>query len=97
LKRNAIRFNGEEFARRGDEIYERDIRPLVEIGHSGEVVAIDIETGAYEVDTDEMAASDRLLTRLPGAQVWLRRIGKTYLRRFGYHPRSAADDHRQNQ
>jgi hypothetical protein len=97
LKREVIRFRSEEFAQRGDEVYEREIRPIVEIGHSGEVVAIDIETGAYEVDADEMAASDRLLTRLPDAQIWLRRIGRSYLRRFGYHPQSNTDDYRKNQ
>jgi hypothetical protein len=31
-------------------------------------VAIDIETGAYEIDGDELAAPDRLLARVPDAQ-----------------------------
>ena len=77
------RYSKEEFARRGDEIYERDIGPLVEASNEGKFVAIDIETGAYEVDTDEIAASDRLLARNPDAQVWLRRVGSRYVRRFG--------------
>ena len=80
----------EEFARRGDEIYERDIRPAVETGNEGRYIAIDIETGAYEVDADEMAASDRLLSRVPHAQIWLRRIGRRYVRRFGPRPRLVA-------
>ena len=37
----------------------------------GRFVLIDIETGEYEVDEDEMAASDRLLARVPDAQVWI--------------------------
>jgi len=41
------RYSKEEFARRGDEIYEHDIRPHVEAGHEGKFVVIDIETGAY--------------------------------------------------
>jgi hypothetical protein len=43
------RYSKEEFARRGNEIYERQIRPQVEVGNRGKTVAIDIETGAYEM------------------------------------------------
>lgn len=80
------RYSKEEFARRGDALYEGDIRPLVEEGNEGKFIAIDIETGAYEVDGDEVAASDRLLARVPDAQVWLKRIGSRYVRRFGPRP-----------
>jgi hypothetical protein len=82
------RYSKEEFALRGEAIFERDVRPPVETGREGEFVAIDIETGAYEVDRDELAASDRLMARAPNAQVWLRRIGSRYARRFGSRPRS---------
>ncbi len=82
------RYSKEAFARRGDEIYERDIAPRVERGDAGKYVVIDIETGAYEIDADELAASDRLLARQPNAQVWLRRVGSRYARRFG--PRGRA-------
>ena len=77
------RYSKEEFARRGDEIFERDISQLVEAGNDGKYVAIDIETGAFEVDREELAASDRLLARLPEAQIWLRQIGSRCVRRFG--------------
>ena len=80
------RYGKEEFAERGDAIYERDVRPFLEEANKGSFVAIDIETGAYEIDTDELAASDRLIARLPGAQIWLRRIGSRYVRRFGPRP-----------
>ncbi len=81
------RYSKEEFARRGDEIYERVLRPTLERGNEGKFVAIDIETGAYEVDADQLAASDRLLARVPNAQIWLRRIGFRHARRFGSYPR----------
>ena len=84
------RYSKEEFAQRGDAMYERDIRPLVEEGNAGKFVALDIETGAYEVEADELAASDHLLTRVPDAQVWLKRIGSRYVRRFGPRPQSGA-------
>src|SRR6266404_5760043 len=58
---NRPRYSKEEFARRGDAIYEREIRPTIEADNKGKFVVIDIETGAYEVDADELAASDRLL------------------------------------
>lgn len=76
------RYSKAEFARRGDEIYERDIRPLVETEHKGEFVAIDIETGAWEMDANEMYASDRLLARCPDAQMWLARVGFRCVRRL---------------
>jgi hypothetical protein len=84
------RYSKEEFARRGDEIYERQIGPAVEEGNEGKFVAIDIETGAFEVDVDELAASDRLLARNSEAQVWLRRIGSRHVRRFGPRQRRVA-------
>jgi hypothetical protein len=92
MNMDAIRphYSKEEFARRGNAIYERDIRPLVEPKHNGMFIVIDIETGAYEVDANELAASDRLLQRIPTAQVWLRRVGSGHARRFG--PRGAEEN-----
>jgi hypothetical protein len=83
------RFSKEEFARRGDEIYER-LQAKLEASHNGEFVAIDIESGAYETDASELAASDRLLERVPTAQIWLRRVGLTYAHRFGSYPLARA-------
>jgi hypothetical protein len=77
------RYPPEEFARRGEEIYEKKILPRLEGEEQGKFVLIDIETGDYEVDADELAASDRLLARHPDAQVWFRRVGSRHVRRFG--------------
>ena len=77
------RYSKEEFARRGDEIYDREISPRVGPADEGKFVVIDIETGEYEVDQDELAASDRLLARRRDAQMWTRRVGSRYARRFG--------------
>ncbi len=84
------RYSKEEFAQRGDAMYEGKIRPLVEPGNEGKFVAIDIETGAYELDADELAASNHLLARVPDAQIWLKRVGSRYVRRFGPRPQSGA-------
>ncbi|HSF18102.1 MAG TPA: hypothetical protein VLK65_21375 [Vicinamibacteria bacterium] len=73
----------EDFARRGDAIFEEQIAPVLDTSCEGSFVAIDIETGDYEVASDELAASDRLLARKPEAQIWMRRVGSRYVRRFG--------------
>jgi hypothetical protein len=59
-------YSKEEFARRGDEIYESQVRPQVEEGNHGKIVAINIETGAFEI-ADELTASKRLLERSPAS------------------------------
>jgi hypothetical protein len=77
------RYSKEEFARRGNELYERQVRPQIENGNEGKIVAIDIETGMFEVAEDTLTASDRLLVRCPDAQTWFVRIGHRALHRFG--------------
>jgi hypothetical protein len=84
------RYTKEETARRGDAIYERDLRAVLEPDHNDDYVVIDIETGAYEVDADQLAAADRLAARVPDAQVWLRKVGSRYVCRFGGHKRPAS-------
>jgi hypothetical protein len=84
------RYSKEEFARRGEAIFERDIRPRLKKARKSHFVLIDIETGDFEVDADELAASDRLLARCPNAQIWVRRVGSPFVCHFGSHRRSAA-------
>jgi len=80
---NQLRYSKEEFARRGNEIYESQVRPQVEEGNHGKIVAIDIETGAFGVAKDSLTASDQLLARLPDAQIWFVRIGHRAVHRVG--------------
>jgi hypothetical protein len=77
------RYSKEEFARRGDETYEKQVRPHLKAEDDGKFAAIDIESGTYEVDEDELGACDKLNARLPDAQIWLVRIGSRYVHRFG--------------
>ncbi len=77
------RYPKEEFAQRGNAIFEREIRPQVEADNHGKYVAIDIETGKWEMDASERAAGDRLRQRLPDAQTWMMRIGYPYTICFG--------------
>ena len=73
----------DETARLGKEIYERDIRPLVESEHRGQVVAIDVDTGDYAIADTASVAAKRLRGRRPDAGVWLMRVGYRTLRHFG--------------
>ena len=76
------RFSKDEFMKRGSELYER-IRPQVEEENRGKIVAIDLETGTFEVAADTLHASERLLARCPQAQTWFVRIGYDDLFRIG--------------
>jgi hypothetical protein len=77
------RYSKEEFAQRGDAIYDSAVRPHLKPDDNGKFAAVDIETGDYEIDADELAACDRLDKRVPSAQIWLVRIGSRYLDRIG--------------
>jgi hypothetical protein len=76
----------EEHARRGQELYEQQVRPLVEAGNKGKIVAIDIDSGAFEVDDDVIPAGKRLFARYPDAQIWYVRIGYPAVYRMSYVP-----------
>ena len=73
----------DEFARRGKALYQTNVLPELKPKDKGKYVAIDIETGDYEVDADQLAAADRLLERQPDAQIWYVRIGYRGVHHFG--------------
>jgi hypothetical protein len=77
------RHSKEELAQRGQELYESGIRQQVEAGNKGKIVAIDIETGDFEVDETVMGSTDRLFERQPDAQPWTLRIGHSAVYHFG--------------
>ena len=83
MSATAPRYSSEEFARRGHEVYDRIVRPNVGCEDDGKLVAIDIETHEYEIDQDGYAASEKLLTRRPDAQLWLMRVGQPTAYRLG--------------
>lgn len=77
------RYSKEEFARRGDAIYENEILPKLAAKDTGKFLAIDIETGEHEIAGDEMKAGDKLRARLPEAQIWMVRVGHRAVHRIG--------------
>ena len=77
------RYSKEEIARCGQELYESSIRHEVESGNKGKIVAIDIETGTFELADETMEAARQLYERVPDAQPWVLRIGYRAVHRFG--------------
>ena len=90
-------YSKEEFVRRGQSIYERDIRPRLEAADDGKFVAIDIDSGAYELDRDDYAATERLVGHHPDAQIWLLRVGQRTAYRLGGVQGAGRHDHRRGE
>lgn len=77
------RYSKEELAQRGQALYEAGIRQHVEADNVGKIVAIDIETGDFEVGETVIAATNQLFARHPDAQPWGIRIGHRAVYHFG--------------
>ena len=73
----------DELGRLGDAIYDQQIRPKLRPEDKGKFVAIDVDTGEYEMDEDEYNAVMRLLERMPAADSWLIRVGYPTTCRIG--------------
>jgi hypothetical protein len=64
------KYSREEVATRGEAIYEQDIRPNVERESKGKYLVLDIETGEYEIDQDDLTATKRVMARCPNAVLY---------------------------
>lgn len=70
------RYSKDEIATRGEMLYEQKIRQ--EVGKEeniGKFLVIDIETGDYEMDDNDLAASQRAHARHPGGAFYGKKIG----------------------
>jgi hypothetical protein len=76
-------------AARGEELYERSIRPKVEADETniGKMIVIDTKSGDYEIDESGLAASRRLRARHPDAEPYALRVGYDAVYGFGIAPR----------
>jgi hypothetical protein len=77
-----------EFAERGEEIFERVVRPQLENRSDiddRDYVAIDVDSEDFEIDPNQRAAANRLTERHPDAQgrIWFRRVGSRITHNFG--------------
>ena len=58
----------------GRKMYEK-MRTEMEANHWGKMVVIDVNTGDYEVDEDDLTATMRLFERRPNAVTWGELVG----------------------
>ena len=65
----------EDIARRGEEIYERQLRDKVETEHRGKFLVVDVDTGAYEIDAQDIVAIKRARAKNPEATLYMVRVG----------------------
>ncbi len=65
----------EEIVPRGEEIYERDVRPKLGPEHEGKFVVLDVTTGEYVTADDDLEASDLALEKNPEAILYGLRVG----------------------
>ena len=64
-------------------LYREKIRPTLTDADIGKFVIIDTNSGEYEVDRDDLAASDRLHGRQPNAFGYIMRVGYSAAYFFG--------------
>ena len=57
------RYSTDEIVARGKEIYEQRLRNRLEPRNVGKYLVIDIETGEYEMDEDDLTAALRAYTK----------------------------------
>jgi hypothetical protein len=77
------RYTSEQIARQGEEIYDRRLRATLEPENRGEFLVIDIETGDYELDADEVEAVRRAMARHPEGARYIKRVGYATAHRIG--------------
>jgi len=68
---------------RGEEIYQRELKARLEPEHDGAFLILDIDTGDYEIDRDEVAAMQRAMARRPEGVRYIKRIGHSAAHRIG--------------
>ena len=77
------RYTSEEIARRGQALYEERLRAEVDARDRGKFLVLDIETGEYELDVDELAALQRAKRKNPDAVLYILRVGYPAAYRIG--------------
>lgn len=73
----------DELAQLGGDIFDRQVKPALQPQDDGKFVAIDVETGEYDIDEDDYSAVARLRARKPAADIWLMRAGYPTTCRIG--------------
>ena len=77
------RRNLDEIAQLGEAIFDRQVRPLLRPEDDGKFVAVDVDSGEYEIGDDDYTVIERMRSRKPMAEVWLMRAGYPAAYRMG--------------
>ncbi len=77
------KYTPEKVAAKGDTIYRQRLQRIVEPEYDGSFLVIDIETGTYEIDADDVQAAKRLLASHPDAVIYGLRNGSPTAYRIG--------------
>ncbi len=72
------------YATGGEQIYEEQIKHLVEPRENGKFIVINIESGDYEIDEEDIDASQRLKARRPDSVRFGARVGCKAAYRMGW-------------
>lgn len=69
------RYSADEIVARGKEIYEKQLKSKLEPQNLGRFLVIDIETGEYELDEDDLTAALRAYKKNPDGARYEMQIG----------------------
>ena len=79
-----LKYSPQEICKRGDAWYESKIRQEVEAPTNiGKILAIDVESGDYEMDDDHLTTILRAQAKNPNAVLYGMRIGYPALAKMG--------------
>ncbi|MBM4031232.1 MAG: hypothetical protein FJ291_05535 [Planctomycetes bacterium] len=76
-----------ELGRRGREYYDRFLREKLEPQHKGKFLALEVETGEYELGDTTLEALDRAEAKHPDSVFCILRVGYRTAGRIGVQAR----------
>jgi hypothetical protein len=84
------RYSSAEIVQRGQALYEQQIRAQVEASHPGQFLILEIETGDYEIDAEDVRALQRAKAKHPEGAFYIVRVGSPTAYRLGAQPLGTA-------
>jgi hypothetical protein len=76
--------NPDVVVRRGQAYYDQRLRDRLEPEHKGKFLALNVETGEYEMDSSEMTVIERANARWSPNVTYIMRIGHPAAHRLGF-------------
>ncbi len=77
------RYSSDEIAERGQALYEREVQASLTASDVGKFLVLDIETGHFELDKDDLAAVQRARAKHPDGAFYTLRVGHSATYRLG--------------